>query len=197
MANSIATEFAYREGAAFVVGTGTNQPKGFLAYATAATADSGRAFGTLEHVPTGVAGGWPATDAAIYDLLVTTTFKLKAGHRQNARWVMAAAGCERLRKLKDAQNQPIWQPSMAAGQPPMLLGFPVTEAEDMPVVAANSLSLAFGDFNAGYCVVDRIGIRMLRDPFTNKPNVQFYSTKRVGGMLLDSEAIKVVKFSVA
>ncbi|MEY4760796.1 MAG: hypothetical protein RLZZ200_652, partial [Pseudomonadota bacterium] len=178
IADSIGTEFARAEGASFISGNGTNQPKGFTAYTTAATADSSRAFGTIEHVPTGVSGAWPATDPGIYDLLVQTVYKLKAAHRQNAKWVMPASVCERLRKLKDGQNQPIWQPNMAADRPNLLLGYEVVEAEDMPAIAANSLSVAFGNFDAGYCIVDRVGTRLLRDPYTNKPNVQFYATKR-------------------
>lgn len=196
LAESMSTEFARAEGAAFVSGSGTNQPKGFLAYTTAATADSGRAFGTIEHVATGVAGDFAASNKG--DTLVSLVYKLKAGFRRNASWVTNKAILGEVRAFKESTtNAYLWQPGLAAGQPSTLLGYPIVEAEDMPAKGASALSIAFGDFRAGYCVVDRVGIRTLRDPYTNKPNVLFYSTKRVGGMLLDSEAIKVVKFAVS
>lgn len=194
LADSIATEFAYREGAAFVSGDGTNKPKGFTAYTTAATADASRAFGTLQHIATGVAGDFAASNKA--DVLLTTMFSLKAGHRAGAVWMSNKALLAEMRAFKDTTGQYLWQPGLQAGQPSVLLGYPVIEAEDMPAKAASSLSLAFGNFRAGYCVVDRIGTRTLRDPYTNKPYVQFYATKRVGGMVLDSEAIKLVRFAV-
>lgn len=194
LADGIANEFARAEGAAFVSGNGTNQPKGFTAYTTAATADSSRAFGTIEHIATGVSADFAASNKG--DVLVSTVYKLKAAHRSGATWVMGKALLGEVRAFKEATtNAYMWQPGLAAGQPSTLLGFPIVEAEDMPSKAANALGIAFGNFRSGYCVVDRVGIRTLRDPYTNKPNVQFYATKRVGGMLLDSEAIKVVKFS--
>lgn len=188
-----ATEFARAEGAAFVTGDGVKKPKGFLSYATAATADSTRAFGTLEHLATGVAGGWAASNPG--DILVTLTYKLKAGMRANARWVMNKGLLAEVRTFKDAEGNYIWRPGLEAGQPDRLLGYAITEAEDMPVKAASSLSVAFGDFRRGYTIVDRIGTRILRDPYTNKPYVGFYVTKRVGGMVVDSQAIKLLKFS--
>lgn len=190
-----ATEFAQKEGAAFVVGNGANKPKGFLAYATAATADGVRAFGTLEHLLTGVAGGWAASSPT--DALISLTMKLKAGLRANARWVMNKGILAEVRTFKDLEGNYIWRPGLEAGQPATLLGYGITEAEDMPAKAANSLSVAFGDFKRGYTVVDRIGTRVLRDPYTNKPYVGFYVTKRVGGMVVDSQAIKVLKFAAA
>jgi HK97 family phage major capsid protein len=193
LAASIATEFAFREGAAFVAGDGTTKPKGFMAYTTAATADASRAFGTIEHVATGVSGGWPASNPS--DVLISLIYKLKAGFRGNARWVTNKALLGEIRGFKETTGQYIWQPGLQAGMPSTLLGFPVVESEDVAAKAANSLSLALGDFRAGYCIVDRIGTRTLRDPYSNKPYVGFYATKRVGGMLLDSEAIKVIKFS--
>ena len=196
LADSIGTEFARAEGAAFVVGTGTNQPKGFLAYTTAATADGSRADGVLEHIATGVAGDFAASNKG--DTLVTAVYKLKAAHRNGAVWVTNKGILGEVRAFKESTtNAYLWQPGLAAGQPSTLLGYPVVEAEDVPAKGASTLSIAFGNFKHGYCVVDRVGVRTLRDPYTNKPNVQFYATKRVGGMVLDSEAIKVVKFSVA
>lgn len=196
LSEEMALEFGRAEGAAFVGGNGSNQPKGFLNYTTAATADSSRAFGTIEHVATGVSGDFAASNKG--DVLVSIVYKLKAGHRNGARWVTNKAILGEIRAFKEATtNAYMWQPGLAAGQPSTLLGYPIVEAEDVPAKGANSLSIAFGNFTNGYCIVDRIGIRTLRDPYTSKPNVLFYSTKRVGGMLLDSEAIKVVKFGTA
>lgn len=191
----LAEEFAIAESAAFISGNGTNKPKGFLAYTTAATNDSARAFGTIEHIATGVAGDFAASNKA--DVLYDTIGKLKAAYRAGSVWMMNKAIMFEVLKLKDTTGQYLWQPSLQEGFPIRLLGFGVVEAEDMPAKAANALSIAFGNFNQGYTIVDRIGTRMLRDPYTNKPYVGFYTTKRVGGAVVNSEAIKVVKFAAA
>lgn len=195
VAAQLAEEFGIAEGAAFVSGNGTNKPKGFLAYTTAATADATRAFGTIEHIATGVAGDFAASNKA--DVLYDVIGKLKAAYRGGSVWMMNKAVMFEILKLKDTTGQYLWQPSLQEGFPIRLLGFGVVEAEDMPAKAANSLSIAFGNFKRGYTVVDRIGTRMLRDPYTNKPYVGFYTTKRVGGAVVNSEAIKVVKFAAA
>lgn len=189
-------EFAVAEGAAFVSGNGTNKPKGFLAYTTAATADSSRAFGTIEHVATGVAGDFAASNKA--DILFTLVSKLKQGYRAGSVWMMNKGLLFEILKFKDTSGQYLWQPSLqASGISLNLLGFPVVEAEDMPAKAADALAIAFGNFRRAYTVVDRMGIRMLRDPYSNKPYVGFYTTKRVGGAVVNSEAIKVAKFALA
>ncbi len=189
-------EFAVAEGSAFVSGNGTNKPKGFLAYTTAATADSSRAFGTIEHVPTGVSADFAASNKA--DVFYDTVAKLKAGYRAGSQWVMNKGLLFEVMKLKDTTGQYLWQPRLTDnGLGIALVGYGVTEAEDMPAKAANSLSIAFGNFKRGYTIVDRIGMRMLRDPYSNKPYVGFYTTKRVGGMVVNSEAIKLIKFSVS
>lgn len=189
-------EFALAEGSAFVSGNGTNKPKGFLAYTTAATADSGRAFGTLEHIPTGVAGDFAASNKA--DAFFSVVGALKKGYRMGAVWMMNKSILFEALRFKDTTGQYLWQPSVQdSGLGIRLLGFNVEEAEDMPVKAANSLSVAFGNFKRGYTIVDRVGMRMLRDPYSNKPYVGFYTTKRVGGAVINSEAIKLMKFSVA
>lgn len=193
LASEVADEFAQEEGAAFVTGNGTKKPKGFLDYTTAATADSSRAFGTLQHVITGVDGDFAASNKA--DKLIDVIHTLKAGHRAGSVWMMNTLTLSEVRKFKDTTGQYLWQPSVQAGVPSTLLGYSVIEAEDMPDIATGSLSIAFGNFAAGYMIVDRIGIRSLRDPYSNKPYVGFYTTKRVGGMVVDSEAIKVLKFS--
>ncbi|MDD2742332.1 MAG: phage major capsid protein [Rhodocyclaceae bacterium] len=188
-----AQTFAEMEGAAFITGDGTKKPKGFLAYATAATADASRAFGTLQHVVTGAAGAFAASTPQ--DVLLTLVYALKKGYRSNASWMLSKDMLAEIRKFKDSEGNYIWRPGLEAGQPDTLLGYGITEAEDMPAKAADSLSVAFGDFKRGYTIVDRIGTRLLRDPYTNKPFVGFYMTKRVGGFMTDSQAIKVLKFA--
>ena len=195
VAAQLAEEFGIAEGAAFVSGNGTNKPKGFLAYTTAATADATRAFGTIEHIATGVAGDFAASNKA--DVLYDVIGKLKAAYRGGSVWMMNKAIMFEVLKLKDTTGQYLWQPSLQEGFPIRLLGFGVVESEDMPAKSANSLSIAFGNFKRCYTIVDRIGTRMLRDPYTNKPYVGFYTTKRVGGAVVNSEAIKVVKFAAA
>ena len=188
-----AITFDEMEGAAFTTGDGTKKPKGFLSYTTAATADSSRAFGTLQHVASGAAADWAASNPQ--DKLMDLVYSLKAGFRANARFVMNKGILGEIRKFKDAQGNYIWRPGLEAGQPDTLLGYGITEAEDMPAKAANALAIAFGDFGRGYLIVDRIGTQTLRDPYTNKPYVGFYVRKRVGGCVVDSEAIKLLKFS--
>jgi HK97 family phage major capsid protein len=195
LAAELRDAFTIAENAAFTTGNGTNKPKGFLAYPAALTADATRAFGTLQYLRTGAAAGLPASNPG--DLLIDVIHSLKAGHRANARWMMNGLTLAQIRKWKDNENNYLWQPGLQAGVPSALLGYPVTENEDMPDVAADAYAIAFGDFRAGYTIVDRIGIRMLRDPYTNKPYVGFYSTMRVGGFLKDSEAIKLVKCEAA
>lgn len=188
-------QFAKEEGAAFVNGNAATKPKGFLTYTTAATSDkAGRAFGTIQHIATGAAAVLGATP---YDQLIDMVQALKAGHRSRAGWVLNALTLGAFRKIKDTTNNYIWQPSVAAGQPSTLLGYAVTEAEDMPDIAANALVAAFADWKAAYTIVDRVGIRTLRDPFTNKPYVGFYMTKRVGGAVIDTAAIKLLKVATA
>lgn len=192
LADEIAGEFARAEGAAFVSGTGTNQPKGFLGQPTSAAGDAARAFGTLQFVASGHASG---LGTVIELALVDLVHALKAGHRQGASWVMNSATLAQVRKLKTADGSFLWQPSLMDGQPARLLGYPVVEAEDMPDVGAGAFPIAFGNFANGYLIAERSATRILRDPYTNKPYVHFYATKRVGGQVLDSDAIKLLKIA--
>lgn len=192
LADEVALAFAIAEGAAFISGNGTNKPSGFLAgSAPLATDDATRAFGTLQFVASGQAAALP-TNADPYINLI---YKLKAAHRGLAKWVVNRESLAAMRKLKDADGNYFWQPSMQAGQPATFLGYGMTEAEDMPAVAANAFPVAFGNFKAGYTITDRMGVRVLRDPFTAKPYVEFYTTKRVGGKVVDSQAIKLLKIA--
>lgn len=192
LAAKVADKFTRVENLAFVAGDGVAKPRGFTAYPTAATADSTRAWGTLEHIVTGANGDFGATTPA--DKLLDLVGAFKDQYLQNGRWVTRREVMTKVRKFKDGQNQYLWQPGLQAGQPQQLLGFPVTIAQDMPTLATGSLSMAFGDFKEGYQIVDRIGIRVLRDPYTSKPYVKFYTTKRTGGGVLNFEAIKFLKF---
>ncbi len=190
LATEIALEFARAEGSAFVRGTGGNQPEGFLTSATATAEDGVRAFGTLQYLGSGNATGLgSAPDASLIDLI----HSLKSGHRQGAVFVMNSATLASVRKLKTADGAFLWQPGMVEGQPDRLLGYPVVEAEDMPDIAGGTFPIAFGNFRHGYLIAEHSATRVLRDPFTNKPFVHFYATKRVGGKVLDSNAIKLLK----
>lgn len=193
IAEEVEVAFAEQESAAFINGDGVNQPKGILN--NTVVDESAWAWGSLGYVPTGADGDFATSDAS--DTLVDTIYSLKAGYRQNANWLMNRRTQADIRKLKDADGNYLWQAPSAAGEKAMLMGFPVLEAEDMPDVATDSLSVAFGDFNRGYLVVDRAGVRVLRDPFSAKPYVLFYTTKRVGGGVQDFDAIKLVKFGTA
>ncbi len=195
IASEVSSEFARNEGAAFVSGTGTNRPKGFLTYATTAQTDNLRAWGTLQHVPSGAAGGFAASNPQ--DRLVDLVHSLRPPYRQGASFVMNSATLAVIRKFKTADGAFLWQPGLAEGRPDTLLGYPVIEAEDMPDISADSLSIAFGNFKAGYLIAERGETVVLRDPFTNKPYVHFYAVKRVGGGVVNSEAIKVMKFATA
>lgn len=175
LAREVQTEFAYQEGVAFVSGNGTNKPRGLLDY----TASDSHPFGPIPEVATGSAS------AVTADGLVDLVYDLPSERTANARFVMNRKTQGAVRKLQDANNQYLWQPGLQAGQPATILGFPVTELAAMPDIAANALPIVFGDFS-GYLVLDRMGIRLLRDPFTNKPFVQFYTTKRVGGGVVDT-----------
>ncbi|MBQ8090998.1 MAG: phage major capsid protein [Pyramidobacter sp.] len=192
LAQEIAAEFAVMENTAFTSGNGTNKPKGLLAYDTAATKDGTRAFGTLQFIKSGAAA---TLGDAPGDLFIDLITALKTGHLTGARFMMNRNTLAAVRKLKDGDENYLWQPGLQQGVPSLLLGYPVTVNDDFPDIGANALPIAFGNFANAYTIVDRIGIRMLRDPYTNKPMVGFYSTKRVGGMLKDSEAVKFIKCS--
>ncbi len=192
LADEIATEFARAEGAAFINGSGTNQPKGFLQQPTALTTDAVRAFGTLQHTVTGNAAGFDTTPEL---KLIDLVHSLRAGHRQGAVFVMNTKTLAAVRKFKAADGSFLWQPGIFENAPARLLGYPVIEAEDMPDIAANALPIAFGNFRNGYIIAERKTTSILRDPYTNKPYVNFYATKRIGGQVLDSDAIKLLKIS--
>jgi HK97 family phage major capsid protein len=193
IAAEVELAFAEQEGAAFVNGDGSNKPLGFLSYTN--VAESGWSWGNLGYIATGEAGDFPATSPT--DPLIDLVYALKAGYRQNGSFVMNRKTQAAIRKLKDADGQYLWQPPAQAEGRATLMTFPVVEAEDMPNIAANAYAVAFGDFRRGYLIVDRIGVRVLRDPYSAKPYVLFYTTKRVGGGVQDFDAIKLLKFAAS
>lgn len=188
LAGKVADKFARTEAAAFVNGSGVNQPRGFLTYADGTTLP-----GTIERVKTGASGAFAAAPNG-GDVLVNALYSLKAAYRANATWFMNRATFKLVRKLKDSDGAYLWQPGITVGQPASILGYAAASFEDMPDPASGSLSIAVGDMREAYQIVDRIGIRTLRDPYSAKPYVEFYTTKRVGGDVLNFEAIKLIEF---
>ena len=192
IADEVRVVFAEQEGTAFVKGDGVNKPKGFLSYPV--VAQTAWSWGNIGAISTGVAGSLPPS--APSDKLVDLVYATKPSYRANGTFVMNRATQATIRKIKDTQGDYIWKPSAQPGQSPSLMGFPVAECEDMPDIANNANAIAFGDFRRGYLIVDRIGIRVLRDPYSSKPYVLFYTTKRVGGGVQDFDAFKFLKFGV-
>ncbi|HEY0053517.1 MAG TPA: phage major capsid protein [Caulobacteraceae bacterium] len=193
LAAEVEDAFAAQETEAFVNGDGTNKPKGFLAYE--AVAEGSHVWGKTGYVASGAAGAFAASNPV--DKLIDLIYTPKARYRPGGRFVMNRKTLSSIRKFKDADGNYVWSAASQPGAPSTLLGYPVTEIEAMPDVAANSLSIAFGDFQKGYLIVDRAGVRVLRDPYSAKPYVLFYTTKRVGGGVQNFDAIKLMKFSAS
>jgi HK97 family phage major capsid protein len=193
LAAEVEDAFAAQETQAFVTGDGVNKPKGFLSYDIVAEAD--HEWGEIGYVASGAAGAFATTGPT--DRLIDLVYAPKAQYRPNGRFVMNRRTVSAVRKFKDADGNYIWQPAQRAGETASLLGYRVTEIETMPDIAANSAAIAFGDFQRGYLIVDRAGVRVLRDPYSAKPYVLFYTTKRVGGGVQNFDAIKVMKFSAS
>ncbi len=193
LAAEVEDAFAAQETAAFVSGDGVNKPKGFLAYDTAT--EGTQTWGQIGVVASGAAGAFAS--ASPVDKLIDLIYAPKAQYRPNGRFVMNRRTVSAVRKFKDADGNYVWSPATRPGETASLLGYPVTEIETMPDVAANSLSIAFGDFARGYLIVDRAGVRVLRDPYSAKPYVLFYTTKRVGGGVQNFDAIKLMKFAAS
>lgn len=196
LGGEVGTEFARAEGAGFVNGTGVIQPRGFLTYTNVATGDATRAFGSIEYTGTGASGAFKTLTSTVNpaDDLFTVVSLMKAAYRTGARWVMNKDTLFAIMAFKDYQGRYVFNPTSAPGVEDTILGYPVTEAEDMPVRAANSYSVAFGNFQLCYLIVDRIGVRVIRDNLTAKPYIGFYTTKRLGGAVVNSEALKLIKF---
>ena len=184
LSGKIAEIFAVKENTAFISGSGSGQPRGILTYT------AGTSWNQIQQVNSGTSAQVTA------DGLINLFYALKDAYTRNASFLMNRTTVQAVRLLKEATtNQYLWQPGLAAGAPDTLMGVPVLMASDMPVAAANSLSVAVGDFKAAYQIVDRLGVRILRDPFTEKPFVKFYATKRTGGDVINFEAIKLLKLA--
>ena len=184
LADKVADKFARTEATAFISGNGVGKPRGILSYASGTTG-----WNDIEQVNSGTSG------AVTADGLMSLVYSLKGAYKPGAAFMMKRATVLAVRKLKDSQNQYLWQPGLQAGQPDLLLGHPIYEADDMEAIAADALAIAFGNFKMGYQIVDRFGIRTLRDPYSSKPYVEFYTTKRVGGGVKNFEAIKLQKLA--
>jgi HK97 family phage major capsid protein len=193
LAERIAQKFARAEAAAFILGDGVDKPRGFLDHPI--VADAGAGWGEIGYIPTGAAGDFDATNPA--DALIDLVYALDAGYRANATFVMNSKTAGAVRKMKDGDGRFLWSDSLAAGEPARLMGYPVLVAEDMPDIGPGAHAIAFGDFRAGYTIAERPDLRVLRDPFSAKPNVLFYATKRVGGDVTDFRAIKLLRFAVS
>ncbi len=193
LAGRIADKFSRAESLAFVSGDGIDKPTGFL---THTTVDNGSwSWNNLGYVATGAAGDFNGIDPA--DAIVDLVYALNAQYRANASFVMNSKTAGAVRKMKDVDGRFLWSDGLAAGEPARLMGYAVLIAEDMPDIAADAMAMAFGDFGAGYTVAERPDLRILRDPFSAKPHVLFYATKRVGGDVSDFAAIKLLKFAVS
>ncbi len=193
LAGKIATRFIRAESAAFVSGDGVDKPKGFLLPAKVANASW--SWGSIGYVPTGAAADFAATNAA--DCIINLVYALAADYRANATFVMNSKTAGAVRKMKDADGRFLWSDGLAAAEPARLMGYPVLICEDMPDIAANAYAIAFGDFASGYTIAERPDLRVLRDPFSAKPHVLFYASKRVGGDVTDFAAIKLLKIAVS
>lgn len=190
LADEVATEFAEQEGAAFITGNGVKKPRGILSYNTVANASY--AWGSLGYVVTGHATNFASSDPA--DALIKLFYSLKQGYRSNASFLTSDAVMETIRMMKDGNDNYLWAPP-TVDMPARILGKPVHTDDNMNELGANAFPVAFGDWTRGYLIADRVGIRVLRDPFTQKPYIKFYTTKRVGGGVVNFEAIKLLKCS--
>jgi HK97 family phage major capsid protein len=193
LTTKVAEKIAALENDAFVNGSGHERPLGFLKVDS--EDKEKRNFGKLQHFYSGGAGKFEDADNAV-DLLVNMVCSLKPIYVKNAKWIMSRSALAEIRKLKNGDGVCLWQPSLSKATPSTLLGYPVIIDDDMPALleGTESTSVAFGDFYSGYQIVDRQGLKILRDPYTSKPFVEFYATKRTGGAVVDFDAIKLLKF---
>jgi HK97 family phage major capsid protein len=193
LADKVADKLGRFENAEFM--TGATKIRGIASYTMAADTGTGVTWGSVGYVATGVSAAFPSTNPAdvIHDLIGL----LKSSYLGNAKMLTRRTVVTLIRKFKDGMGNYLWQPSFVAGVPETIMGYPVIRTEDIAAVAANSLSVAFGDFSQAYQIVDRQGIRVLRDPFTAKPYVKFYTSKRTGGGIVNYEALKFLKFGTS
>lgn len=189
----IAQAFQQLEGAAFIAGDGANKPRGILAQTL--VANSSYAWGKVGFLTSGVSAALSDASHNGIDRLNSLLFTLKAEYRRNATWLMNSTTASVISQLKDGNDNYLWQPPVQLGMPATLYGRPVELCEDMPDIGADKFPIAIGDWQRAYLIVDRIGIRLLRDPYSSKPYVLFYTTKRVGGGVQDFGAYKLLKIA--
>ncbi|MBD2779417.1 phage major capsid protein [Xenorhabdus szentirmaii] len=187
ISSELIQEFAEQEESAFTHGDGKNKPKGLLAYGSEAQDDKDRKWGTLQHLllkkPTEVTA----------DEILKLIYTLRKPYRNGAKFMMNNNMLFQVRTLKDSQGNYLWQPGLQLGQPSALLGYGIAENEQFADLDAGAVPMVFGNFKRCYTILDRLGVRMLRDPYTHKPFIHFYTTKRVGSLLVDSNAVKLLK----
>ena len=190
LTDSVSEEFASAEGDAVIRGNAANKPTGMLNSApTAVTDEAGtRAAAVYEFVP-----NIDANFKLLPDQIISLQYKLNAKYRAEAAWVMNSNSAGECRKMKDNNGQYLWQPSLIAGEPDMLLGKPTAIWEQMDNPGANAYPIAFGNFRRGYVLADRVGLRITRDNVTNIGFVKFYVRRREGGIVLNNNAIKFLK----
>lgn len=193
LAEKIATRFIRAEAAAFINGDGIDKPKGILL--PTKVADATWTWGNIGYVPTGAAADFATTNPA--DCIINLVYALGADYRANGTFLMNSKTVGAVRKMRDADGRFLWSDGLAAGEPARLMGYPVVVSEDMPDIAANAYAIAFGDFRSAYTIAERPDLRILRDPFSAKPNVLFYANKRVGGDITDFSAVKLLKIAVS
>jgi len=194
LADEVGIDFGEKEGLAFISGNGVKQPRGILAYPVVANASS--TWGSVGYIPTGAAGAFVASPNQV-DCLIDLIHSVKRGYRQNASFLMNTTTLSAVRKAKTTYGDYLYTPTVSPGVPSTFFGYPIEEDDNMPSIAANSYSIAFADFAQAYVIVDRIGTRVVRDAYTNKPYIHFYTTKRVGGGIQKFEAIKLLKFAAS
>ena len=201
LAEEVGIEFAEEESEAFITGNGNNRPRGIIGgYTPVANSSFGNSSQGFGYIATGVSGAFGAggtTSTGQSDEILDMIYALNRAYRQNGTFIMNDLTQAEVRKFKDADGHYIWQPSLQAGEPSQLLGYAVEVDDFMPDVGADSFSIAFGDWARAYLIIDRRGVAVLRDPFTNKPYVHFYTTKRVGGGIQNFEAAKLLKFGTS
>lgn len=195
LAGEVGIQFAEKEGDAWVRGDGSIQPRGYLSYTK--VADASYVWGKVGYIASGVAAALTDASNNGMDALISLQTALKPAYLPNAQWMMNRATQAEVRKLKDGNDNYLWQPSNQAGVPGSLLGYPVQVDDNADVVGANKYPIGFADWRQAYRIVDRIGVRVLVDPYTAKPYVKFYTTKRVGGGIEDFEAIKLLKVATS
>ena len=190
LSGRIVDKFARVEAAAFILGDGLDKPRGFLSHNT--VDNTAWMWGKIGTVVTGNDGAFKGPDA-----IVDLVYALGARYRASASFVMNSRTAGAVRRLKDNDGRFLWSDGLAAAEPARLLGYPVLIAEDMPDIAVDAKAIAFGDFASGYTIAERPDLRVLRDPFSAKPHVLFYATKRVGGDVSDFAAIKLLNFAAS